>query len=359
MEGLTFDNQPYTYGQDASTQHLLGQSLGGILNALPGHSTLGQNITNPNVNYQGQTNAYPAGTMTFGQPSQAVQGATYGAPESSQPAPDPYAQWGGKAAYDGLINELNAGKNEALGSANRWADQNIQGYDDSIQGYINQLRAGQDTLNERGVQNELALKQGRQGVLGMVSRGIRSGGVMLANRNAGDSSAAAALANAYGEIGRGQLSSIGNQHAIEGRNIGLAQGQFDADEQFKTGKMRHDIERDVAGTVESVRAELAKLDAWAVGKSLPERIAVEQEKNRIQAELQARFDPVYGRLSGGAGAVNPTSVDQRRATAAELANMGTAATSPFDFMQEAPTQFQNNPFSGNPALFLAPRKKIA
>lgn len=276
---------------------------------------------------------------------------------TQQTAPsDPYAQWGGQTIYNNLLDSLHTQKQNIQGSANDWAKNYGVGLGGSIADYINNLKQGQQGIDERGVQNELAYNQGRSGILGMVSRGIRSGGVMLANRNAADSSAAGALANAYGEIGRGQLSNIGNQRAIENRNIDIAQGNFNTQAQAGARRIQDSETTDVAGAVSQARDKLAALDAWAADKSLPERIQIEQEKAAIQNQIQDALSKYNDQL-GGWKNVKPTSLDERRATANDLANQGTVAANPFDFNANTPLQFQNSPFSSNLPLFLNPSTK--
>lgn len=274
------------------------------------------------------------------------------------PPPDPYAQWGGQANYNGLMDQFNTQHQNIIGSANDWASNYGIGLKGNITDYINNLRQGQQGLDEQGVQNELSLKQGRSGILGMVSRGIQSGGVTLANRNAADSSAAAALANAYGEIGRGQLSNIGNQYALADRNLGLQQGNFDVQKQAGARKIQDSETQDVSGAVAQARNQLASLDAWAADKSLPERLAVEQEKSNISASIDNLLGGNIQDLNSGVAGINAQTVEQRRATASGLATAGTVPTNPFDFTSQTPLQLQGSgPTSGNLPLYTQPKKR--
>jgi hypothetical protein len=354
-------------GSTASIQHILGQWGGRALVNAPGNlgSTLGSNIINPSVNYKGIANpGYTLGDSTTSGTTSPTGDTTQQTQQTQQT--DPYAQWGGQANYDNLISSFNTQKQNITSGANEWAQNYGLGLGQNITDYISGLRTNQQGIDEQGVQNELALKQGRQGILGMVSRGIRSGGVMLANRNASDSSASAALANAYGEIGRGQMSNIGNQHAIQDRNIGLAQDQFNTQAQAGANRMRTQETQDIAGAVSGARDQLAALDAWAADRSLPERIAVEQEKAKIQDQINATLSQYGDQLNTGVAGVQPTSLEQRRGTANQLAGAGTVSTSPFEFASQVPYQFQTgqpaqpgSPLGGMLPLITLPRKKIA
>lgn len=287
-------------------------------------------------------------------------GQVQGAQTTAAPQADPYAQWGGQGAYNNLMGSFNTQRGNISSSAMDAANNYGIGLGGNITDYVNSLKSGQNTLDERGVQNELALKQGRAGILDMISRGIRSGGVTLANRNAGDSSAAGALANAYGDIGRRQLSNVGNQYSLENRNIGLAQQDFNTQAQAGQRRITDSESQAVNGIVSNAQNQLSQLDAWAADKSLPERIQVEQEKANIQAQVQQALAQYGPQLQQGVAGVTPTSVEQNRTTALGLSQAGTAATSPFDFTSQVPAQLQNTgPFGGNLPLFTAPRKKIA
>jgi hypothetical protein len=339
------------------------KGLGGIYDTLtPGSgssrlSDRGMDIINPDTDAYGQNVRYKGNDLRTLGPSGSgfnapIQGQTK---KASTSASDPNAI----AAYNNLMGSLNTRRQDIQGSASDWAKNYGLGLGQNISDYINTLRQDQQGIDEKGVQTELALKQAREGILGMVSRGIRSGGVMLANRNASDSSASAALANAYGEIGRGQLSDAGNQYEIENRNLGLQQANFDVQAQAGANRLKTQETQDIASAVADAGDKLSALDAWAADRSLPERIQVEKEKARIQAQIQSALGKYNEQLSSGMGGIRPASVEQRRGTAAGLANAGTAATNPFDFMSQAPAGFQGGPVSGNLPLFLAPRRREA
>jgi hypothetical protein len=295
-------------------------------------------------------NPYPGGTGAG-----AVLGA---AAAPTAPTADPYAQWGGQQKYDALRSGFDSQHqgitdtaNEAVGSAGR-------GLNSSILDLLDSLRSGQRNIDSQGVQNELAKQQGTQGVLGMVGRGIRSGGVMLANKNASDSSASQALANAYGDLGRRQLSSVGSQYA-QGQNA-IQQAQTDLGDQQAQGT-RHIQESKtnvVNGIVTGARNSLAALDAAIAGASLPDRINIEQEKEKIRNNAMTQLQRYDQQLAQGVGGIQAASADTNRASAAALANQGTAADNAFSYTDQAPAQLQNTgPFSSNLPLFQLSRSK--
>jgi hypothetical protein len=175
---------------------------------------------------------------------------------------------------------------------------------------------------------------------------------MLAGRNASDSSAAEGVARAYGDIGGRELSKVGNQYELENRNIDMAQTDFDTQRESGLRKFGEDKIQTVNNIVSEARNRLAQLDASMVEADVPTRVAIEQEKNAIKQEALTILGQFDQQLAEGAGGVRATGVDERRRTAADLANRGVAAANPFNFTSEAPTQLQNTgPFSSGLPLF--------
>lgn len=277
------------------------------------------------------------------------------------PAPDPYAQWGGQAKYDALRGGILDEKSGYLNSVNDQVGQYGTRYGNSITDYLDSMRAGQSNIDTAGAKNELAKMQGVAGVQGMVGRGIKSTGVMLGNRNAGDSSAAGALASAYGELGQRQMANVGNQYEMGNMDIQNQQTSFD----MQKGKGKRDIELGkqefVTNLVNEAQATLANLNAKLVDASLPDRIAIEQEKQAIRDRANAALQQFDQNLASGYGGIQASSVDQRRAMANDLRQKGTdLGAGAFDFTQQAPMQFQGNaPSGGNLPLFTLPRRRTA
>ena len=273
--------------------------------------------------------------------------------------PDPYAAWGGRAAYDAKVNNYDAQKQGILGSA---ADQTgiyAGQYNRGILDFLDNQRLGQQGIDTKASRNELAKMQGVQGVLGSVGRGIKSSGVMLANRNAGDSSAAQALANAYGDQGRRQLSGIGNQYEMGNQDIQSAQNAFAIQQASGVRNLQGSKDDFVNKLALDTRNSLAALDAQIAGESLPNRIAIEQEKEAVRTRAIQALQQYDAQLQSGVQGIQATGADQRRAKAAELMNAGTnLGADAFNYSTEVPTQFQGTgPFSSELPLFSLARGK--
>lgn len=255
-------------------------------------------------------------------------------------ASDPYAQWGGISKYNSLTSGFDRQKGNIFSSAKDAASASATTRKSSILDFIDSLRTGQRGVDEQAIQNELAKKQGFNSIMGMVGRGLQSGGVMLANKNAGDSSAAEQLARAYSNIGQRELGKVGNQYELENRQIGFAQDDLDMQRQQGLRKFSEDKSLKINAIVSDARNSLAQLDAAMTEADLPGRLQLEQEKARIKqqaVDTLTQYDQLLQRQKN----IRPSSADERRRTAFGLANSGVAAENPFDFATNINTQFQN------------------
>lgn len=268
---------------------------------------------------------------------------------ASAPKANPYAKWGSLAG-------LNEAKNNIFSNFNVGADKMAYDYRTGVEDTIRGLRDNQNALNVRGAQNELAKMQGRQGVLGMVSRGVNSVGTMLGNRNAGDSSAAQTLAQVYGQMGTQEMNKIGNQYAMQNEELGRLQATQDENMATKTARLRENKDVLVNELVSKTRASLAALNAEMANASVPDRIALEQESARIKNELLGRLQQFDSQLASAPSNIRANSPEARMAEAQRMAAQGQEAANPFDFNQ-VDTQMQSGPFSGNLPLFTYPRNK--
>lgn len=292
------------------------------------------------------------------QPDAFIAGMTPYAPGGSMEpgsANNPNPTDPGAAQRNGIMDE----KSGYINSVNDQVGMYGTRYGNSITDYLDQMRSGQSNIDTAGAKNELAKMQGVSGIQGMVGRGIKSTGVMLGNRNAGDSSAAGALASAYGELGQRQMANVGNQYEMGNMDVQNQQTQFD----MSKGKGRRDIELGkqefVTNLVNEAQSTLASLNARLADASLPDRIAIEQEKQAIRDRANTALQQFDQNLATGYDSVQASSQNQRRTMANNLQTKGTdLGAGAFNFTQQAPMSFQGNgPSGGNLPLFTMPRRR--
>lgn len=274
----------------------------------------------------------------------------------NQPTTDPYAKYGGQAAFDSLRSGFDAQKQGIHSTSNEAAANAGLSLRGSITDYVNSIRSGQRQIDESGVQNELSRQQGTQGIMNMVGRGIRSGATMLNNKNAGTSSGGEAIANAYGQIGRSQLSNVGNQYELGNRQIGMQQTGFDEQAAAGAQKIGDSKTQVVNNIVMDARSKFAELDAAMQNASMPDRIAIDQEKESLRSQVMASLQQYDSQLQQGRSGIQATSGDARRTEANRLAGLGQAPTNAFEYGTDAPNQFNGTgPYSADLPLFTMPR----
>lgn len=281
-----------------------------------------------------------------------------GSATSAYSAPDPYAKYGGKATYDRLMAGFDRQQQNIYGTAYDAARTGGIGLRSSILDLVDSLKTGQTSIDERAINNYMAKRQGTQDITSMVGRGIRSGGVMLGNKNAVDSSASEALARAYGDIGRRQLSDVGNQFALEKRQIGLSQDDLDRQQQTGVRKIRESKSMVINNILAEARNKLGALDAAMVDADITKKINIDREKQKIKGRLVDILQQYDSMLSNRVGAINPMGEGGRISEATRLAGLGQAPENAFDFTSSAPANFQQTGASpsGLP-LYALPRNR--
>ncbi len=193
----------------------------------------------------------------------------------------------------------------------------------------------------------------------MVGRGLRSGGVMLANKNASNSSAAEALGRAYGDIGQREQSKVNNQYALANEDINSQQKALvDQQNLYRNATYANSKEQVIGGIVSSAQGQLAELDNALRGASLPDRIAIEGEKNKVRDIARnelAKYDQL---LADEIASAHANSADENRSKATQLAQMGQALPGQFNYNTEAPANWQGGaPAGGNLPLYSVKRNQ--
>ena len=322
-------------GEMVSSGGLGINSLGSFYN-LPGTSSY--KAINPNMTFPGGANGLNAP-------------AAQAAPTQSTAAP---VDNSAAIQRQNSMNMYNQQLGQIRGSSSEQAGQQARNtYAGSIRDLVYNTGLAQQGINDKAVQNELSRKQGMQGVLGMVGRGIRSTGVALANKNAGDSSAAGALANAYGQLGRNQMSQVGNQYAAANAMIDSSQLQLNKQNAMNARKLEDQKNTIVDTIVNDATSKLAQLDNAIAGASLPNRIQMEQEKSSIRNNALQQLQAYDAELTQGMAGINPSTLEARRTGAQKAMTEGqNLGQDQFYYGTEQPQQTQNTgPFATSNPLF--------
>lgn len=259
-------------------------------------------------------------------------GGGFSAPAAPRPAPvDPYAKYGGRAAYDSQVNNFNTQKQGVLDSTNNAISMGGQKYNQNILNFLDSLKASQRGVDQAGLNNEMKYQQGSTDVNNAVGNGLQSAAVMLSSRNASNSSAARGFADAYGKLGRQEMSKVGNQYELGNRDV---QSQQQAVDESKTAGIRNlgfDKDNMISSIVDEASRSLTALDAQIAGADLPTRIAIEQEKQTIRNNAVNQLGQFDSVLHQGAAGVHGMDNSSRRAEAHRLRMSGQADPSLFDY----------------------------
>lgn len=272
---------------------------------------------------------------------------------------DPYAQWGGQTAYNNLISGFDTQKGNIISSADEAIGSSANQTRSSVLDFLDQYRGGQAKIDLAGTRNELAKRQGVAGVKGMVGRGIRSGGVTLANKNASDSSAAGAIARAYADIGGREMRNVGNQYEQQNQEIGLQQQDLERQANTFGRHLEENKTNIVNNIVSDVRSKFAALDAEMAQADLPGRIAIEQEKEAVRGRALAQLSQFDAMLRDERAKIRPADADARRARASEMETAGyDLGADAFNFTEQTPMQSQGTgPFASDLPIFTRPRSR--
>lgn len=274
-------------------------------------------------------------------------------------APDPYSAWGGQAKYQSLVNGFNTQKQNIYGSATDAANVTGSQLGRSILDFLDSQKLAQSKINDTAARNELAKQQGVSGVIGGVGRGIKSAGVMLANQNAGDSSAGAAIASAYGDQGRRQLADVGNQYQLGNQDIQAAQDQYGVQQASGIRNIQGTKQDAINNIVNGARDKFAQLDAAMANASLPDRLAIDQERENVRSQVVGMLQQYDQQLTQGVQGIHATTQDERRAAGAQLGSAGTdLGKDAFNYTTDIPAEQQGTgPYPSELPLFSLNRGK--
>lgn len=126
------------------------------------------------------------------------------------------------AATQAARNSFNSGRTNIYDSARGAVQGTIGSQRNNILDFVDSLRNSQQGIDQGRIKAQLGKDRATTGIMGMVGRGIQSGATMLANRNAGDSSASGAIAKAYGDLGNRQQSDVNNQFGMQQEDFNIS-----------------------------------------------------------------------------------------------------------------------------------------
>lgn len=274
-------------------------------------------------------------------------GATTGGTNSTTTA----AQLAAQSNYNNVLAGDTNAINTAIGAN---AGQYGSGILTAFNG-TNGFGDRQSTINQDQVQNDLSYDQGMKGVRDMVNNGVQGAGVVLDNDGSGTSSAADAVARAYGTQGRQQASSVGSQYAQGQSAVGTQQSQLNNDENdFVTNVTPQTKQNTINTIVSNANQMLSYLSAIGSSGNITNQVDIAQRIAQVKAQATDALSAYDGQLQSSMAKNAPTSAADNTSKAANLFAAGTAPAQEFNYTNQEPAQLQNTgPAASNLPIYIS------
>jgi len=266
--------------------------------------------------------------------------AQFGSAEASQIA-DPLAptpdQRAAASAASSARQNFGQGRQNIMGSAQQ-AGQSYAGTERfNLQDVIGGLQSRQQGINESQIGAQQARNIGSQNILGMIGRGIQSGSTMLANRNALDSSAAGAIARAYGQLGQRQQTGVNTQFQTAERQNQAAQQSLEQAKAQTIERKRFEYSQQAQNIAEDAARQMQALNEAAAGAGIADRINIDAEKQNLRSQAIAQLSELDRQLAGVSG-IQGASQEQIMSQATQRQQSGQAPANMFDMGALTPEQ---------------------
>lgn len=325
---------PWNYAQAARTgveNSITGFATGGQVGSKVQGSPTNQMYNTANNAASAQwddfTNRTPTSTGTLG-----VQTTSSPTPISNQggrggaPAVNPYARWGGQAAFNNMINNFGSMQGDYRTSAATKATDIGNEYDTKSRGFLREIEEGQGNINRGFANNALNLRTTMADIIRGIQQGVKSAGTAVANMGGMEGSV-------EGDIARG-YSQIGNQQAGQARGAaGMAEEQLMRD-QGALNQRRDDTMRDMdtwkTTELDRIRNDfgtnLNQLDREAMDKDVnwrADRSLVDSVLNEALSRV-AQIDQAKSQRMSGVKQWTPEQIFQEAVRLQEMGQAGRA-----------------------------------
>ena len=254
-------------------------------------------------------------------------------------------------AQSAARNQFNTGRDSINSGVTSKVNDYVANQRFDIEALLNQYQSQQGGIDDSRINSTINRQRGTQDILGMMGRGIQSGGTMLANRNASDSSAAGAIARAYGQLGQRQQSGINNQFEQQNNSLNKAQTDLDKSKSLAYRQKNDEFTRGQPEAIaEEARKQFQALNDMALGAGITERIQIEQEKERIRGETLSRLAELDS-MVGGLNNIQGMGQDQIGQQAQQRMAAGQATPDQFSYSTDAPATMQGGAQMGQLPIY--------
>ena len=203
-------------------------------------------------------------------------------------------------------------------------------YNNDAEDFVTGLRQGQNTINSNRVNNALNLRRSMAGIASGVRQGIRSGAVNLANMNAMDSGASAALAQAFARQGNSQAAGVNNEAQIAENQFAAEQTNLGLQRQQGLGRLKSWRDNKVKDISNTLWQNLAEIDAMAQDEELGGLVDM-GARDRIVADANNQLNEIDAITQRELGKIQSLDMGQVNEQASELDAAGALVKNPFAF----------------------------
>jgi hypothetical protein len=229
------------------------------------------------------------------------------------------------------------GRQNIMGSIQQ-AGQNYAGGEKfTLQDIISGLQGKQQGITESQIGAQQARNIGTQNILGMIGRGVQSGATLLANRNALDSSAAGAIARAYGQLGQRQQSGVNTQYQTAERQNQAAQNALEQAKAQTIERKKYEYSQQAQTIAEDAAKQMQALNEAAAGAGISDRINIDAEKQNVRNQAIASLAELDRQL-GSVSNVQGASQEQIMQQAQQRQVAGQAPANMYDMSTITPEQ---------------------
>lgn len=273
----------------------------------------------------------PTGTPTGG------GGSGTGAPQVVQP--QAYTDSAGRTwnnygdfqrNQDKVRRNVGVKQTGYLNSARSGVSGARSAYNNDAQDFVTGLRQGQNSINSNRVNNALNLRRSMAGIASGVRQGIRSGAVNLANMNAMDSGASAALAQAFARQGNSQAAGVNNEAQIAENQFATEQTNLGLQRQQGLGRLKSWRDNKVKDISNTLWQNLAEIDAMAQDEGLGGLVDM-GARDRIVAEANQELNNIDAITQRELGKIQALDMGQVNEQASQLDAAGALVNNPFAF----------------------------
>lgn len=245
------------------------------------------------------------------------------------PKADPYARWGGQSGYTTKRNNYGATQGSYEASARTGLRDVGNEYETKNNAFADEVTQGQEGINSGLAGNQLNLRRSMEGIIRMIQQGIRSGGVALANMNAGSSGASDALARAYAKVGNQQTGDVRGDAALQEEELQKQQGALNLKRQQGEQSMGTWRDTETDRVKSDFGSKLQVLRSQADSEGLGDTVNTGLVDQVLSEALQ-RLASIDQQRSQKLSGVRQWTPDEIMKEAIRLDEMGTVGT-PFSF----------------------------